>query len=827
MRLHTILSSLIVVFVCAHQLPASELKNFDRDWRFHAGNVNGAEAVNFDDASWQTVNVPHDYAIDGHGGDPKDASKMEGPFDPNSPGQYGSGYLDAGSAWYRKTFTLPAEAKDKRFAIRFDGVYMDSTVYLNGKKLGNHPYGYTPFEFDLPPQDLNIDGKNVLAVHVNVEQPCSRWYSGAGIFRHVYLDVFDPVHIVPWGVYVTTPEIKDKSAKVNVAVTVKNDSTKTAAVVVTARVQDADGKEVGEASRSTQIEADKEATITPTIEVANPRRWSVDSPYLYRVVTEVSADLAAVDTATTQFGFRTIEFTKDNGFLLNGKRLQIQGVCDHHDLGALGSAFNKRAAQRQLEMLKSMGVNALRTSHNPPAPELLDLADEMGFVVMDEAFDEWKRPKTKYGYGRFFDDWSERDLTAMLHRDRNHPSVVLWSIGNEIPEQGPPKKPAGDKASEKSTSPNEPYTLGGEMAKRLADICHREDPTRPVTSACNSPGSAVNSGYAGALDVFGINYHSTEYQKQKGKFALIASETASALSTRGEYDLSLDDKGEPKIDVRKDNQVTSYDLDKPNWGATGEHDLLALRHSPWMAGEFVWTGFDYIGEPTPYKWPSRSSYFGIIDLAGFRKDRFYLYQSQWTDKPVLHLLPHWNWKGFEGKAIPVWAFTNADSVELFLNDSSQGVRDWKNNDTLHLEWHVPYAPGVLKAVAKKDGKVVATDEVFTAGAPAKLELIADRSAIKADMEDLAFVTARVLDTDGHMCPLADNAITFSIDGPAEIAGLDNGDPTNHESIQGTEHNAFHGLALAIIRAKDAAGTISLAAQATGLGSNKITIAAKQ
>ncbi len=452
----------------------------------------------------------------------------------------------------------------------------------------------------------------------------------------------------------------------------------------------------------------------------------------------------------------------------------------------------------------------MRTSHNPPTPEFLELADEMGFVVMDEAFDEWKRPKTPKGYGRFFDEWSERDLVSMIHRDRNHPCVVMWSIGNEIPEQG--------------------ARNGGEMAKRLSDIAHREDPTRPTVSACNNPNGAVQSGFADALDVMGINYNIGNYDRNKGRM-LVASETASALSTRGEYGLYLDDKGEVKIKIRPDTQCTSYDLDKPRWGATAETSLMALKSHPWVAGEFVWTGFDYIGEPTPYdqgnnRWPARSSYFGIIDLAGFPKDRFYIYQSQWSDKPMVHLLPHWNWEGWEGKEIPVQAFTNADSVELFLNGKSLGTREAKDLVGLHYEWKVPYAVGTLKAVAKKDGKEVATDEVVTAGAPAKLELKVDRPAIKADGDDLAFVTVRVLDKDGHICPNADNEITFSLDGPASIAGLDNGDPINHEAFQGKSHKAFHGLALAIVRSQDKSGTAKLTGSAEGLTSHSAEITLK-
>ncbi|HWB58490.1 MAG TPA: glycoside hydrolase family 2 TIM barrel-domain containing protein, partial [Chthoniobacteraceae bacterium] len=482
----------------------------------------------------------------------------------------------------------------------------------------------------------------------------------------------------------------------------------------------------------------------------------------------------------------------------------IHGVCDHHDLGCLGSAAYRSGIERQLEILKTIGVNAIRTSHNPPSPELLDLCDSMGFVVMDEAFDEWKANKTQFGYGRFFDDWSERDLQAMVRRDRNHPSVILWSIGNEIPEQGAPD--------------------GGAMAKRLADIVRREDPTRPVTSACNSPGSAVKTGFAAALDVLGINYNIGEYNHWKGR-PLVASETASAISSRGVYNLLPAADGHLEIKAEYNHQMSSYDIEAPGWANKVETSLQALRDAPWVAGQFVWTGFDYIGEPTPFGWPSRSSYFGIFDLCGFPKDRAYLYQSQWTDKPVVHLFPHWNWEGFEGKETPVRCYTNADSVELFLNGKSLGVRDWKDNKTLHLEWSVPYAPGMLKAVGTKDGKPWAIDEIHTAGPPAKIALETDRKSILTNGEDLAFITIRIEDKDGNPCPNADNTVKLSIKGPGDIAGTDNGDATDLTSFQSPARKAFHGMALAVIKslAVEPGGDIEFTATSEGLAPAKVKI----
>lgn len=766
--------------------------SFDQGWRFHLGEVDGGEKAETADADWRALDVPHDFSIAGPPG--ADPSLMDGPFDPKSPGGTGAGALNGGIGWYRKAFSLPDSAKGKRVSILFDGVYMDSDVWLNGVHLGKQPYGYTSFRFDLTPH-LKPTG-NVLAVRVNVQQPCSRWYSGAGIYRHVWLTVTEPVHVAPWGTYVTTPEVSDAAAKVRLRTQVQNDGTDAVKASLATIVIDPSGKKVAEQTASEQIPAGSRQGFDQSLEVAAPKLWSTETPHLYRVVSEIRVGDRLVDRYETPFGMRTIQFTADNGFLLNGKRVQIKGVCNHHDLGCLGAAVHRRAIERQIEILKAMGCNAIRTSHNPPAPELLDLCDRMGMLVMDESFDEWIIPKSgmKFGYKRFFEEWSERDLVAMLHRDRNHPSIVLWSIGNEIKEQA--------------------ARQGGEMAKRLAEICHREDPTRPVTSGVNKMGPATANGFVAALDVVGVNYFTDEYRKQKGKL-LVASETASALSTRGEYGLTLTPEGKVATNMRPSNQCVSYDLDCPSWGCTAEKSILAIRNAPWVAGEFVWTGFDYLGEPTPYGWPSRSSYFGIIDLAGFPKDRYYIYQSQWTDKPVIHLLPHWNWKGFEGKDIPVWCITNAESVELFLNDKSLGVRDFKGNQSLHLEWRVPYAPGVLKAIGKKDGKTIAC-EVRTAGEPAKIILVPDRKEIAADGEDLSFVEVRIVDAQGNLCPNADNLVTFRLSGPGTIAGVDNGNPTSHEPFQAGKRKAFHGLCLAVVKAARTPGEIRLTASAPGI-----------
>ena len=776
-----------------------DAKSFNRNWKFHLGDVKEGEKVQRDVSSWRSLDLPHDWSIEGPIG--KDPAAMDGPFDRNCPGGDGTGYLNGGIAWYRKTFTLPPSARTRHVFLQFDGVYMDSDVWLNGHHLGNHPYGYTSFQYDLTPY-LTFDAPgNVLAVRVKVIQPCSRWYSGAGIYRNVWLTLTAPVHVAPWGTYITTPEVTDAKAQVRVRTRVRNDGKEAVNVTLKTVIVAPDDKRAAQGQSTHEIAPGGEQEFDQTLPVENVRRWSLQEPSLYTVLTEVSVGNQPCDAVTTPFGIRTIHFTVDKGFFLNDKHVPIQGVCNHHDLGCLGTAVYRRGIERQLEILKAMGCNAIRTSHNPPAPELLELCDRMGFLVMDEAFDEWKSNKTSHGYGRFFDAWSERDLVSMLHRDRNHPCIILWSIGNEINEQGAKN--------------------GYEMSKRLADICHREDPTRPVTSACNNPWAALQTGYAKPLDVLGINYNIGSYRDKSGK-NLVASETASALSTRGAYNLVLRN-GKVEIRRRLNHQCTSYDLDRPDWGHTAETSLEALKDSPWVAGEFVWTGFDYIGEPTPYRWPSRSSYFGIIDLAGFPKDRFYLYQSRWTDKPMVHLLPHWNWPGFEGKAIPVWAFTNAESVELFLNDKSLGIQEGNKAKNLHLEWKVPYQPGTLRAVARTGGKEVAVDTVLTAGKPARLVLKPDRKQIQAGGQDLSFVEVRIVDAEGHLCPLADHKVTFSVRGPGRIAGVDNGDPTNHEPFQAQAHKAFHGLALVVIQSTDREGDISLSASAPELAGDTTAI----
>ena len=790
---------------------------FDLDWRFQHGDAAGAEAPGYDDSKWRHVTLPHDWMI-------------EGAFNQKSPAGAGGAYLDGGIGWYRKSFTPPAGGAGKQFTLLFEGAYMNADVWLNGQHLGTHPYGFTSFYYDIT-RALKYNGTNVLAVKLNVQQPCCRWYSGAGIYRDVWLIESAPVHVGVWGTYVSAKQISATGANLDVQTRVENAGTANAPVTVVTTILDPDGKQVAHETGTAVIDANGFAAVKRNIQISQPQLWSLETPVLYKAVTQVLSGGQVMDETETPFGIRTIQFTVDKGFFLNGKHVQIQGVCDHHDLGALGAAVYTRGLERQLQILKSMGCNAIRTSHNPPAPALLELCDRMGFLVMDEAFDEWKQNKTKNGYGQFFDAWSERDITSMLERDRNHPSIVLWSIGNEIREGG--------------GSP-----VAGPMAQRLVAICHREDPTRPVTSACPSPGNAWKFGLAKALDVFGVNYNPGYYGTNSpqsranppkdtnlypGTLPMVGSETQSQVDTRGEYGLSVDAAGKVQMNMKPDHQVSCYDESKPGWATRTDDEFLALKDWPWVAGEFVWTGFDYLGEPTPYTWPSRSSYFGIVDLCGFPKDRYYQFKANWTSEPVVHILPHWTWPGFEGKTIPVRVFTNADSVELFLNGKSLGVKAfpadcevmWKpganlvgsegTKPSLHLAWSVPYEPGELKAVATRSGQVVATDVVKTTGAPAKIVAEADRSEIDAGGRDLSYIKVKIEDKEGNVCPDAAPELRFSLEGDAaDIAGLDDGDETNLEPFQGTQHRAFHGLALAILRSTAETGKVTLKVSAQGL-----------
>lgn len=761
--------------------------NFDAAWRFHLGDVSSAQAVTFDDSAWTSLDVPHDWSI-------------ALPFSQSSASGAGGGYLDGGVGWYRKSFSLPAASSGQRVFVQFDGVYMDSTVWMNGTQVCARPYGYISYECDFT-SAARFGASNVLAVRVNNQLPSSRWYSGSGIYRHVWLKTASPVRVAYTGTHVTTPQISTASATVDVTVTVQNDGAASQSVTVASTIRDPSGATVAQGTApATSVAAAKTADVTQALTVASPKLWSLTSPSLYAVVTTVAVNGAVVDTYTTPFGIRSFVFDANKGFSLNGQGVKLNGVCNHHDLGSLGAAVNFRAIQKRLELLKEMGVNALRTSHNPPAPELLYLADSMGFVVMDEAFDVWTDAKVKYDYARFFNQWGTTDIAAMASRDRNHPSVVIWSIGNEIPNPTPA------------------------VAQTLIAAIKTKDTTRVFAQAFNP----YDASTAAVEDLVGINYNTSLYDSVHAghsTWKIFASESSSAVRSRGVYKLPVTSN----VLTSSDNQCSSYDNSIVAWGASAEASWTNVNTRSFVAGEFIWTGFDYIGEPTPYAWPAKSSYFGAIDTAGFPKDIFYFYQSRWNhDGPAMvHIAPT-DWTSWTAKqSVPVFVYSNADSVELFLNGTSLGsktvVATAGQASAGHLLWTVPFATGTLQAKASKNGVVVATDTVQTAGAAAAVVLKVDRSTIAADGQDLAYVEADIVDAQGVVVPQANNEIAFSLTGPGVIAGVDNGNAISHEPYKATSRAAFSGKALAIVRSTTSPGTVTVKGTSTGLTAGSVTI----
>jgi len=782
--------------------------SFNTDWKFYLGEANDAAVENFNDAAWRHVQLPHDWSI-------------ELPFDSASPTGTGGGALRGGIGWYRKTFTLPPTSKGKNIFIDFDGVYCNSEVFINGHSLGIRPNGFISFRYNLTPY-LKFDNQaNIIAVKVdNSQQPNSRWYSGSGIYRNVWLVTTNTIFVDHWGTSITTAAVTEQSAGVNIKTTINNSNATAARLMVKTSIYDDMQKLVNSTTSDQSCNANEVTALLQHLTVTRPMLWSVEHPHLYKAITTLQANGKIVDTYTTIFGIRYFNFDANNGFFLNGKSLKIIGVCDHHDLGCLGTAINTRALERQLEILKAMGCNGIRTSHNPPAPELLDLCDKMGFIVMDEAFDMWKKQKNKYDYHLNWDEWHKKDLEDQVLRDRNHPSVFIWSIGNEIPEQW-----SGRDGADSS---------GLVIARELAAIIRTLDSTRPITSAMNDPQPRNAIYRSGALDLVGFNYHHRDFKTFPEKFPgqkFIATETVSALQTRGHYDMPSDsirrwpsrwDK--PVTDANADLSCSAYDNCSAPWGSTHEETLKELLKYNFASGMYIWTGFDYIGEPTPYPWPARSSYFGIIDLAGFPKDVYYLYQSLFTSKPVLHIFPHWNWKA--GQTVDVWAYyNNADEAELFLNGKSMGTKK-KTGDDLHVMWRVPYEPGTIKAVSRKNGKTVLEKTIHTAGPAAKLVVSADRNIVHAGGNDLCFVTVKVVDKNGNMVPDADHLIKFELQGNAAIAGVDNGSPVSMESFKANSRKAFNGMCLAVIAPDGKPGSISLKANAEGLSSASVTITAK-
>ena len=763
---------LVCAFCGLTAIQARQRQSFDADWLFLLADSVQMSEVDYDDSAWRHLNVPHDWAI-------------EGDFYVGNPSGASGGALPGGIGWYRKHFQISADPSPKgsRFFLEFDGVYMNSTVYVNGQEVGFRPYGYSTFEYDITP--YVHQGENVVAVRVdNSDQPNSRWYSGCGIYRHVWLTQTHPVHVKHWGVYADARVVKGKG-RLDIGVSLDGAGT------VENTLLDSNGRVVG-----------RSRGLRSTITVTKPLLWSCDAPNTYKVRTEVKVRGKVVDIYETTTGFRDFRFDPQTGFWLNGKNFKLNGVCEHHDFGCLGAALNEDALHRKLTKLKAMGVNAIRCSHNPPAPELLNMCDTMGLIVMDESFDMWRRRKTQNDYARFFDEWHERDLSDLVMRDRNHPSILMWSIGNEVLEQWSSAEAdtltleqanlilnAGH--DESTLAKDDELSVQSLLTQHLAEIVKRYDTSRPITAGCNEPSPNNHLFKSGAIDIIGFNYHHQWVKDVPQDFPgkpFIFSESVSALQTRGNYMMPSDsvyvapkEWWLPYTDPSY--MCSAYDNMHASWSSTHEETWDVVKHTPYVGGQFIWTGFDYIGEPTPYGFPARSSYFGLIDLAGFPKDTYYMYQSEWTTKPVLHLFPHWNW--VPGDEIDMWCYyNNADEVELFVNGKSQGVKrkTASKDDPLctayHVGWRVTFDPGEVKAVSRKDGKVVCEQIIKTAGAPDHIRLSVDYQG-----QSTIFIMAEVVDRDGNLCPWAEDQICFIYEGDGEVLGTDNGCQTSMERFR--------------------------------------------
>lgn len=842
--------ALAILLLGAQSLSARDRQSFDKDWLFVLADSAGMQNSEYADGHWRRLNLPHDWAI-------------EGDFSPSNPSGASGGALPGGIGWYRKHFSLSPDEKYDRFTITFDGVYMNSTVYINGHKLGTRPYGYSTFEYDLTPY-IYKKGDNVIAVKVdNSDQPNSRWYSGCGIYRHVWLTkTLKKAYIPQWGQYVATTPKGDVRVKVDfhaegsrMKLSIRN------------TIYDAAGKVV----------ARSQGTQSQQLKVRKPHLWSIGKGYLYTVKSELVVNGKVVDTATTQTAFRDVRFDARKGFFLNGENMKINGVCEHHDFGCLGAALNEDALHRKLTILRDMGVNAIRSSHNPPAPELLNMCDSMGIMVMDESFDMWRRKKSNGDYARFFDEWHQRDLSDLVKRDRNHPCIIMWSIGNEVLEQWSDAAAdtlsleqanlilnAGHDAS--TLAHSDELSVNSLLTRHLADIVKKYDPwgARPVTAGCNEPDPKNHLFKSGAIDVIGFNYHHQWAKDVPRNFPdkpFIFSESVSALQTRGYYRMPSDSIYTAPVEwwlpyTDPSFKCSAYDNMHASWSSTHEETWDVVKHNDFVGGQFIWTGFDYIGEPTPYAYPARSSYFGIIDLAGLPKDSYYMYQSEWTKKPVLHLFPHWNW--LPGQQIDMWCYYNqADEVELFINGKSQGIRKKKvhgegnegkahavsakagahagaanagvfdRSTEYHVMWRVTFEPGEVKVVARKQGREISSQTIKTAGPPHHLVLkktyqntlasaVQTPSGVPADLQSAVkkgstslpgdlqspsspttFVEVNVVDKDGNLCPNAENEIYFS--STAEILGTDNGNQTSLERFTDPKRKAFFGKCIIVLR----------------------------
>ena len=826
-RLLLAIVAIAAIFTAEAQTRTEQL--LERGWRFTREDSAEFVAEDYDDKAWQEVTVPHDWAIYGpfsiHNDRQNVAITQDGQKEAMEHAGRTGGLPFVGVGWYRLDFEAPAFEEGKCATLIFDGAMSHARVYVNGMEVGHWPYGYNSFHFDITPY-IKAGKVNTLAVRLENENESSRWYPGAGIYRNVHLVVTEDAYVPVWGTQLTTPIVTKELAKVELRtkLTTPEGADRSIYRIVTDIIDPA-GEVV--ATNEAKLSRYDNTLFEQEFDIAVPELWSVDNPALYYAKSKIYAGVELKDEYSTRFGIRTLEIIPDEGMFINGEPAKFKGVCNHHDLGPLGAAVNEAAIRRQIRIMKEMGCNAIRTSHNMPAPELVEACDEMGMMLMLETFDEWRTPKLANGYHKYFDEWAERDLVNLIHHYRNNPSVVMWCIGNEVPDQG-------DKM------------WGPKLSRFLQDICHREDPTRYVTQGMDQPHNVVYNNMAAMMDVAGFNYrpwhYGNSYQALPHQI-ILGTETASTVSSRGVYKFPVERRSMATYD---DHQSSSYGVEHCSWSNLPEDDWMWHEDYDCCIGEFVWTGFDYLGEPTPYytNWPSHSSLFGIVDLAGLPKDRYYLYRSHWNKaEETLHILPHWTWPGREGETTPIFVYTNYPSAELFINGVSQGVRTKDTSVTLENSWDeeserslkrqsryrlmwmdTKYEPGTVKVVAYNEaGEAVAEREVKTAGKPHHIELKVDRATIEANSKDLAFVTVSVVDKDGNLCPAADNLIEFSVAGEGHYRAGANGNSVSLELFHEPRMKVFSGMMTAIIESNDTPGTITLTARSKGLKSAKIVI----
>lgn len=811
---------LLWCFTNSYAQPHTEIL-LEKNWKFTRQDNPQFISPDYRDIQWQEVTVPHDWAIYGpfsaHNDKQEVAITQDGQREATEHAGRTGGLPFVGVGWYRNTFSLPSFSKGKKASILFDGAMSNAEVYINGRKVGFWPYGYNSFHFDIT--DFLEPGKeNLLAVRLENFPESSRWYPGAGIYRHVHLIVTEAAHIPIWGTQLTTPRITGEFAKVLIKTKLER-PLETISETYSLQTVIVDPYDNSVASVTNSLGRYDEDLFTQELTVPAPQLWDNDNPHLYKAISKLYEGDLLKDEYTTTFGIRSIEMIPGKGFFLNGKKTQFQGVCLHHDLGPLGAAVNESAIRRQLRILKDMGVNAIRTSHNMPAPEVVKVCDEMGIMVMAETFDEWKEPKQKNGYNRYFDEWAEKDLVNLIHHYRNNPSVVMWSIGNEVPEQG--------------------MAGGAKIARFLQDICVREDPSRWVTQGMDQPQTVIKNNFAAVMQVAGINYRTSDYPEaykalQQG--IILGAETASTVSSRGIYKFPVVRRS---MATYPDHQSSSYDVEHCSWSDLPEDNFIQHDDLPYAIGEFVWTGFDYLGEPTPYytDWPSHSSLFGIVDLAGIPKDRYYLYRSQWNkNENTLHILPNWNFKGRAGEITPIFVYTDYPAAELFINGKSQGKQTKDTTITIYnsaskesaaalerqkryrLMWmNTRYESGTVKVVAyNNEGKMVEEKEIHTPGEPHHLQLSADRTVLLPNGKDLSFIRVSVVDRDGNLCSTDSRTIRFNVKGVGSLRAVANGNSTSLESFQAPEMKVFSGELTAIVSSGERSGNITFEATGSGL-----------